>query len=176
MKNSLALIGFMGVGKSAVSKALSMRMGKKLVEVDSLIEQRAGKPVSQIFQDDGEKKFRELEEAVIKEVASGENQIIDCGGGVVLKQSNVNRLRKQAVMVWLKANPDMILKRTLGERGKRPLLGDISECSEIQSMLSSRTILYERAADIIVDTSQMRIEVVVNKIIAELNKHANYHS
>jgi shikimate kinase len=176
MKSSVALTGFMGVGKSAVSKALSARMGKKLVEVDPLIERKAGKSIYEIFQEAGEVGFRELEMAVIKEIASGRNQIVDCGGGVVLNQINIDRLRQQAVIVWLTATPGAILKRALADKNKRPLLEGKSKISDIQAMLRSRKILYERAADIRIDTSHMDVSLIVEKIIDELKKYADFNS
>ena len=122
MKSNVALIGFMGVGKSAVGKALAERLGKKYVEVDSLIVQKAGKSITQIFQEEGEIAFRELEIEVIKEIALKKNQVIDCGGGVVLNKINIDRLKQNAVIIWLTASPEVILKRTTLDGDVRPLL------------------------------------------------------
>ena len=81
MKTSIALIGFMGTGKTVVGKALAEKLGREFVELDTLIEQKAGKPISEIFQQDGEVAFRELEIEVTKEVSENKNQVIACGGG-----------------------------------------------------------------------------------------------
>jgi shikimate kinase len=91
----------MGVGKTVAGRVLAERLRKKLVEVDSLIAQRAGKTIPQIFREDGEIVFRELEIAVIKEVSAKSNQVIDCGGGVVLNKINIDRLKQSAVVFWL---------------------------------------------------------------------------
>ena len=91
MKTSVALIGFMGVGKSAVGEELAARLGKKLVRVDALIESKAGKSIPRIFEEEGETTFREREIEVIKEIAAEKDQVIDCGGGVVLNRINIDR-------------------------------------------------------------------------------------
>ena len=80
MKTNIALIGFMGTGKTAVGEVLAEKLGKKLVELDFLIEQKAGKPIPVIFQQDGEIAFRELEIEVAGEVSAGTNLVIACGG------------------------------------------------------------------------------------------------
>ena len=79
--------------------------------MDSLIDEKAGKSIPRIFQEDGEIAFREMEIEVIKEIASRKNQVIDCGGGVVLNKINIDRLKQNAVIVWLTASPSDILKR-----------------------------------------------------------------
>jgi len=122
MKSSIALIGFMGVGKTAVGQALAEKLSRTFVEMDVLIEQKAGKPIPEIFQQDGEIAFREMEIEVAKEVSQGKNQVIACGGGVVLNKINIDRLKKGAVLVYLTASPEVILKRTSGDGDKRPLL------------------------------------------------------
>ena len=81
MKTSIALIGFMGVGKTAVGKALAGKLNKRFVELDALIEQKAGKSIPEIFQQDGEIAFRELEIEVTKEVSEDKSLVIACGGG-----------------------------------------------------------------------------------------------
>jgi len=175
MKNSIALIGFMGVGKSAVGKVLADRLGKKLVGVDSLIEQKAGKSVFLIFQEDGETAFRELEIDVIKGIALKKNLVIDCGGGAVLNQINIDRLKQNALVVWLTATPSIILKRTMADKVGRPLLSGKGQVSDIQTLLHYRKPFYERAADIRIDTSKQNIESIAEEIIGKLKENADFH-
>ena len=104
MKTSIALIGFMGTGKTAVGKALAAKLGREFVELDSLIEQKAGKTIPEIFQQDGEIGFRELEIEVAKEVAVKKKAVIACGGGIVLNKINIDRLRKEGIIEKLKEN------------------------------------------------------------------------
>jgi len=172
MKTNIALIGFMGVGKSAVGKLLAQKTGKKLIEVDALIIQKAGKTIPQIFHE-GEIAFREMEIAVIKEVAAGKNQIIACGGGAALNKINIDRLKLNSVIIWLTATPSVILKRTSSDQTARPLLNNKDKLSDIRILLKYRKPYYKGAADIVIDTSRSNIEAVVEEIINQLKENAN---
>jgi shikimate kinase len=174
MKTNVALIGFMGSGKTSVGKVLAELSGKKLVEVDSMIALTAGKSVPQIFLEAGEIVFREKEIEAIKQIASGKNQIIDCGGGVVLNKINIDRLRKNAVVVWLKASADVIAERTRSDRNERPLLKENNTVPKIQELLRTRELLYEMAADIQVDSSEPEARTVAERIIEKLRQNADY--
>jgi len=171
MKSSIALIGFMGAGKTAVGKALAEKLNKKFVEMDALIEQKAGKSIPEIFQQGGEIAFRELEIEVTKEVSQGKNQVIACGGGVVLNKINIDRLKKGAVLVYLTASPEVILKRISSGGEERPLLKTDDKAAVVQEMLSFRKPFYERAADITIDTSQLDIDAVVEQIITKTEEN-----
>jgi shikimate kinase len=175
MKTNIALIGFMGVGKTAVGKALAEKLNKKFVEMDALIEQKAGKPIPDVFQQDGEIAFRELEIEVAKEVSQGKNQVVACGGGVVLNKINIDRLKKGAVLVCLTASPEAILKRTSADGDERPLLKTPDKAAVIREMLSFRKPFYERAADITIDTSRLDIDAVVDQIIKRLKEDEGFN-
>ena len=170
MKTSIALIGFMGTGKTAVGKALAERLDKEFVELDSLIEQKAGKTIPEIFNQDGEVTFRELEIEVTREVAERKNTVIACGGGVVLNEINIERLRKECIIVYLTASPRVILKRTLSNENERPLLEVSNKAQRIQELLRFRKPFYERAADIKIDTSKLDISSAVEQIIKKVKE------
>ncbi|MFC1592970.1 shikimate kinase [Candidatus Omnitrophota bacterium] len=175
MKTSVALIGFMGVGKTAVARALAEKLGKKFVEQDSLIEKKAGKTIPEIFQQDGEIAFRELEIEVTKEVAEKKNAVIACGGGVVLNKINIDRLRKESIIVYLTASPRVILKRTSGGSEERPLLKVDNPFLPIQGLLRLRKTFYEQAADIKIDTSKLDIDSVAEQIISKLKDDESFN-
>ena len=175
MKTNIALIGFMGVGKTAVGRALAKRLNRQFVELDSLIEQKAGKSIPKIFEQDGEIAFRELEIEVAKEVSQGRNLVIACGGGIVLNKINIDRLKKESVIVYLTASPMVILRRTSGDGGQRPLLKASNKAQNIQELLRFRKPFYERAADIEIDTSKLSISSVAEQIIAELKKDEGFN-
>ncbi len=174
MKTNIALIGFMGTGKTAVGKVLAEKLRKKFVELDSLIEQRVGKPIPDIFQQDGEVAFRELELEVTKEVSTGKNLVIACGGGIVLNKINIDRLRENARIVYLTASPGVILKRVANEEGQRPLLEVDNPTLAISEMLSFRKPFYEKAADIKIDTSKLDINAVSEQIISKLKDDESF--
>ena len=176
MKTSIALIGFMGTGKTAVGKALAKRLDKEFVELDSLIEQKAGKTIPEIFNQDGEVTFRELEIEVTREVAERKNTVIACGGGVVLNEINIERLRKECIIVYLTASPRVILKRTLSNENERPLLEVSNKAQRIQELLRFRKPFYERAADIKIDTSKLDISSAVEQIIKKVKEDESFSS
>ncbi len=168
---SVALVGFMGAGKTAVGRVLAEKMNKELVELDSLIVEKAGKSIARIFDQEGEIVFRQLEMEVTREVAGRKNQIIACGGGVVLNKINIDRLKAEAVVVYLMASPEAIQERVVaGDAEVRPLLGDGDKSLAIRELLAFRQPFYRRAADIIIDTSRMGIEAVAEQIIAGLKR------
>jgi shikimate kinase len=173
MKSNVALIGFMGVGKTAIGKGLAERLGKKLVQTDVLIELMAGKTITRIFQEDGEIAFREMEIDVIRKAAAEKNQVIDCGGGVVLNRINIERLKIDSVIVWLTASNDIVLKRTAPDKIGRPLLQGNKSLSDMEKIISFREPLYAAAADIKIDTSKLNIFSVEEKIAGKLKEYAN---
>lgn len=175
MKTSIALIGFMGTGKTVVGEALSKKLARKFVKLDSLIEQRVGKSIADIFEQDGEEVFRELEIEITKEVAKDKNLVVDCGGGVVLNQINIDRLRKEARIVYLTASPMVTLNRVSDDGGRRPLLKGANKASNIQELLGLREPFYQRAADIEINTSKLDINSVAEQIINELEKDEGFN-
>ena len=172
MKNSIALIGFMGVGKTVVGKVLAKKLNREFVELDSLIERKAGKPIPEIFEQDGEVAFRDLEIEVTKEVSGNKNQVIACGGGIVLNKINIDRLRKDSIIVYLIASPGVILKR-VSNGGERPVL-KINNLPTIQELLRFREPFYERAADFKINTSRANIKSVIEQIINKVKQDENF--
>ena len=149
---------------------LAEKLGKEFIELDALIEGKAGKTIPGIFQQEGEIAFREREIEATREVAEKENAVIACGGGVVLNQINIDRLRKNSVIVYLTALPGVILKRTSSDKDERPLLVAEDKASKIERLLKLREPFYERAADITVDTSKLEVTEVVEQIIKEVKQ------
>ncbi len=174
MKN-IALIGFMGTGKTVVGQLLAKKLDRKFIELDSLIEQKAGKPIPDIFQQDGEIAFRELEIGVTEEVAKSKNTVIACGGGLVLNKINIDRLRESSSIVYLTASPGVILKRVSSEGGQRPLLEVANPIQTIRELLEFRKPFYERAADITTNTSKLDIDAVAEQIIEKLKDDESFN-
>jgi shikimate kinase len=176
MKTSIALIGFMGTGKSTVARVLSQKLGKEYVEVDTLIENRAGKSISQIFREDGESTFRKLEIEAIKEISKRRNQVISCGGGVVLNNLNIDNLKQDSIVIWLTASPETIAKRTGLNGEERPLLNKVKSIEDLQVMIKSRELLYQKVGDMKVDTSNLGIYNIVDYIILQLKENADFNT
>jgi len=166
MKTNIALIGFMGTGKTTIGKTLAQKLGKTFVEIDALIAQKAGKSIADIFKEDGEIAFRQLEIEVTKEIAEKDNQVIACGGGIVLNRINIDRLKKNAVIVFLTVSFDVIEKRVSAGSRIRPLLeGSTDRAKTIRELMEFRQPFYDRAADIKVNSSNIGIEATADLII-----------
>jgi shikimate kinase len=167
-KDSIALIGFMATGKTTIGKALVEYLGNdyRFIETDQLIFQKVGKPISRIFAEEGEDKFREYEISVCKKVSKLNKVVISCGGGVVLKRINIQLLSKNCHIVLLIATPDEIFRRSL-KNGKetRPVIDKEDPKKEIVKVLNFRKPYYEAAAEIVIDTTDKTIEKIVREII-----------
>ncbi len=174
MKSNIALIGFMGSGKSTAGKRLARRLRREFIETDRLIEERAGIPIAVIFQERGEAGFRDLEEEVIKDIAaSAQNAVIACGGGVVLRQVNIDRLKESAHIVYLETDTTALQDRLATSR-KRPLLNRPDRDQFIEELHEARRPLYQAAADITIKTRTRPFAAVINEIIEKLGIDESY--
>jgi shikimate kinase len=165
MKN-IVLTGFMGTGKSRVGDELSRALGRQLIDVDSEIEKARGMSISEIFAKLGEPEFRRIETGMVKDISMRKNVVISTGGGVVLKEENMNALRENGVIVCLKASPGEILKRT-EKNSERPLLQVDDPMRRIEELLSMRMPYYEKA-DIIIDTDGKTPREIADEILDRL--------
>jgi len=167
----IVLTGFMGTGKTSVGRELSRKLGCRFIDTDSLIEEREGTPISIIFKKKGEDYFRKLEQAVIEEVSKTNNVVIATGGGVIKNRKNVENLGRRGFIIWLKAAPEIVLKRVMTEGGKRPLLEVEEPLKEINKLLTERLPLYGQA-DASVDTNYITPEETAQEIIEMLGLDA----
>ncbi len=169
MKSNIVLIGFMGTGKSTVGKILAEKLSKDFIEMDDIISQKANKSIPEIFSQDGEISFRELEMQVAKELSGKKNKIISAGGGLVLNKLNIDYLKKKSILVLLRANPKEIFKRISKDgKEKRPLLDNIDPVKEIKLLLDYRQYFYNSAAEITVSTNNKDPNQIASEIIRKL--------
>lgn len=162
MKN-IVLTGFMGTGKTEVGRILSRKLGYVLVDADTEIEKEQGMTITEIFKQYGEPKFREIEADVIRRLSEMGNAVISTGGGAVLRQENMDNLRKNGVVICLTASPETILKRT-SNNNDRPLLQVEDPLKKIKELLEFRKPYYEKA-DIMIDTEGKSPIEVAEEII-----------
>ncbi|WP_449240706.1 shikimate kinase [Desulfoscipio gibsoniae] len=162
MNKNIILIGFMGTGKSSLGRRLARRLGYKFVDTDSAIEEITGKTVEQIFRKDGEIRFRSEEKLLVRKLSGQSGLVVATGGGMVLEQENVDLLKQNGVLICLRAEPEVILKRVKNKK-RRPLLsrGDLLE--NIIKLTKERESAYE-IADFSVDTSGLTFDEVLNQI------------
>ena len=164
-KSNVALIGFMGTGKTVIGAKLAQVLDKEFIELDELIVQKAGKSIPQIFAEEGEIQFREYEMEICKEISQRENLVIACGGGIVLNKLNLDYLRQSSIIICLKSSPEVIFQRISKDgKEKRPLLNKPDPKAEISKLLKFRAPFYNAATEHQIDTSKLTVDEVVEKI------------
>lgn len=151
---NIVLIGFMGSGKSTVGRELHHRLGYPLVDMDHVIEQRAGKSIARIFADEGEAAFRDMESDLLEELnePGAVRRIISTGGGVIGREANRARLRQLGYVVWLHAPLAVVLERT-GKNRDRPLLHTDDPTARIEALMAERKPLYAETAHLKIKTA-----------------------
>ena len=164
---SIVLIGFMGTGKSSAGRLLSQRLDWPLFDSDALIEKKLKMPIGEIFSTLGEEPFREEESDVLQHLRPTRPSIIVTGGGVVLRRSNVVRLRELGTVVCLTSEVNDLQKRLL-RPSDRPLLQVEDPSRAIEQLLEKRAPLYQAAADVTVNTSSLRPDQVADSILDAL--------
>ncbi|WP_346354477.1 shikimate kinase [Azotosporobacter soli] len=162
MKN-IVLIGFMGTGKSTVGRLLARRLGRPFVDSDKKIEMWHGMTIKEMFAQHGEAYFRQCEQEAIARLARYRHAVIATGGGVVLLEENMFRLRQHGVIIALTAELDMILART-SRKDVRPLLNKGEREKTVRELLNGRIERYQQA-DCVVDTTKLSPPQVVEKIM-----------
>lgn len=163
---NIILVGFMGCGKTTVGKILAARLGKKFIDMDTLIEERTGKAISQIFAENGEPVFRRIERNLVVELAEGSNQVIAAGGGIILNPLNITDFSRSGRVICLMASEEVIFRR-VSSSSARPLLENGDKMQKIRQLFASRRPLYESIRDR-VDTSDMTPEEVAQTVIRML--------
>jgi len=161
---SIYLAGFMGTGKTTVGRRLAERLGRPFVDLDAEIETRAGKPISAIFREDGEPRFRELEREAVRAAAARRGIVAAAGGGAVLDHRNTADLLRAGLLVCLLARPDVVLARVRGE-SHRPLLEEGDKARRILELLERRMPIY-RALPCRIDTSDLTPDEVAERVLA----------
>lgn len=163
---SILLIGFMGAGKSTVGRLLAERLGKPFRDLDQLVEEMTKKKIPQLFAE-GEAVFRKAEtDALI--AALTKDQVIACGGGIILKETNHALLKEHPQVVYLKGQPDTLVTRIQKDEANIRPLATEKTALEIQEILAPRLPLYESAATIEVETTEKSPEQIATEILERL--------
>jgi len=159
---NLALIGFMGTGKSSVGRQIADVLRFGFLDTDQEIETRAGKLVSDIFQQDGEPAFREWERKIVEELAARDKTVIATGGGLAANEVNLASLKSHALVVCLWASAEKIFER-VQTHTHRPLLQEPDPLAKIKSLLAARAPYY-RQADVLVNTEMRSVREVAAQV------------
>lgn len=173
-KSVIYLTGFMGSGKSTLAPILANTLGYEYIDIDLEIERSTGKKIPDIFRDQGEEYFREMEHTILERVSKKSHCVISLGGGTVTRASNLAIAKSTGIMIYLKTGVNDIFHRVKHKRD-RPLLQDpLGESlpeeelrKRITDILVSREPFYNQA-DIIIETDDRRIGITVDKIVHAL--------
>ncbi len=167
----LTLIGYRATGKTTVARLLAEQLGWEWIDADVEIERRAGKPIAQIFAEDGEPAFRDLEARVISELCQRPRLVLAAGGGAPLREESRKAMRDNGQVIWLKALPETIHVRMTGDQTtatRRPNLTSLGGLEEIVQLLSQREPIYRESAHLEVDTEGKSPQAVTAEILERL--------
>jgi shikimate kinase len=164
------LTGFMGSGKSTIGPILANTLGWEFIDLDKLIEHKAGKSIKRIFEDEGEDFFRQLERSTLLEISKGENQVISLGGGTMVNDENIKILKNSGKIVYLKVSNESLFERLKFKRD-RPLflknsnnaLSDNEMKEKIENLMEARSPFYEQA-DLVINAEDSGIGKTVDRI------------
>jgi shikimate kinase len=163
----LGLVGMPGSGKSTVGRQLGRRLGLPFFDSDHVIEQRIGCTIREFFAREGEAAFRDVEEQVIADLASGPNAVVATGGGAVLREANRQHLRDGGRVIYLRSSPEELYRR-LRHDTQRPLLQVADPLARLRAMYAERDPLYREAAHFHIETGRPSVPTLVNMIVMQL--------
>ena len=163
MRQNIYLVGLMAVGKSTIGRLLAQSLGRKFLDSDHVIEERAGAPVAWIFDMEGEQGFRDREQAVIDELTRQDGIVLATGGGVVLRPVNRNALAGRGCVVHLDSSVERLVERTCRDR-KRPILRGGDRRETLNRLREARSPLYAEIADYRFCTDHQGAKALAGKI------------
>lgn len=167
----LVLIGYRGTGKSHVGGILAERLRMPYIGMDAEIVKRAGMSIPEIVDRFGWPGFRDKESELVRELSARDDIIVDTGGGVIERPENIEALRKNACIVWLKASVDTIVSRIQGCTERPSLTAGKTFTEEVAEVLERRTPLYRSAAHLEIDTDNLTPEQIAGRVVAFWTNH-----
>lgn len=160
---NIVLTGFMGAGKSLVGGLLAEKLGRGFVDTDAIIEEETGLTINEIFRRYGEPYFRQLEREQVLKLEGKRNLVIATGGGTLMNPLNLADLRRDGIIIYLRADFSRLMER-VGKGGTRPLIAGSGGREVLERLLEEREGVY-RQADLIIETSYLRPAEVVERIL-----------
>ncbi|MEC9413974.1 MAG: shikimate kinase [Pseudomonadota bacterium] len=166
--NKITLTGMMGSGKTSIGKLLAKKISLPFYDSDKRIESKLNLKISDIFSEFGEKRFRQEEELICKELLEKKKFILALGGGAILNKEIHNLMLDKTLSIWIKTNMDVLFNRLKNDRS-RPLLNGVDLKKEIKKISSDREQFYSKS-DICIENNDDDLGEVVEKIISRINK------
>lgn len=171
MSKNIVLVGLSGTGKTTVGNILKTKLlNFSFVDTDAMIVKAENRSINDIFAENGEDFFRNLETKAAEKASQLENTIISTGGGIVLREKNMEFLKQNGIIFYLKTTPEILVKRLQGDNS-RPLLKTEDVKLKLENMLKIRGALYEKA-DITIDTDNLTPEKTANEIVRIYNERS----
>lgn len=161
--NNIVLIGFMGSGKTTLGQWMSQVVNLAFVDTDEYIEKKTQRRIKDIFAEEGENYFRDLETHVLRELSGRKDTVISVGGGLPVREINRALMRELGMVVYLRASKETLIKRLSGDTTRPLLAGDNLE-DKIDKLMAARKEIYLDAADIIIDTDDKSLEEIYNEL------------
>lgn len=154
----------MGSGKTTTAACLGELLQRRVIEMDDEISKRAGKTIPEIFNQEGEEAFRQMETGLLRELKDQKNTIVSCGGGVPMREENVRLMKESGQVVLLLAKPETVLRRLKGTH-QRPLLEGRMNVEAIRLLMEERRPFYEAAADLQICVDDKSVRQVAEEIL-----------
>ena len=164
LNEHIFLIGFMGVGKTSTSHQLSRKLKVKEIDTDAMIVEEEGRSISDIFDTEGEDYFRSVETGILDKIKDMKPCIVSCGGGMVMREINVNKMKEMGKIILLTATPETIFEHVRYSTN-RPLLNGNMNIPYIKKLMDAREPKYTAAADIVFKTDGLTPDKVADELI-----------
>ena len=162
---NIVLVGYRGAGKSAVGAIVAERLGMQCITMDAKIVEKVGMSIPELVEKHDWPAFRNVESEVARELSGVDNIVVDSGGGVIERSVNIDALRTNGIIIWLKASVDAIVSRIEGGTERPSLTGVKSFTEEVEEILDRRIPKYAAAAQYEVDTDDLTPEQVADRIV-----------
>ena len=160
---NIVMVGFMGTGKTSVSRALARKTGWHCLDVDEWVVKKAGRTIPAIFEAEGAEGFRNRETEALREILDGERQIVAGGGGIVLRPENIAIMKARGTVVCLTASPETVFAR-VGRDSNRPNLNGRRSAAGIAELMEKREMAYREAADLLISSDHKTVDAIAEEL------------
>ena len=167
--DNIILVGPMGAGKTTIGRQLAKKLSKEFYDSDHEIEKHTGADISLIFELEGEEGFRKRESQMLKEIVSNKNIVLSTGGGAVLNPENRKLLSDNGIIIYLKSTAEKLYRRIADDK-RRPLIQTDDRLNKIKKILEEREPLYQSLANEIIETQELSIKQITQKILDLISK------